>query len=120
LICLWTYGSSSSNNLYGGADAEICDHGYDSIPKVITSAKGQVFSSTQGEMIAIENALDFTASHYHACPILIYSYSLRSLTQIASSFWKSSMSDTKLRLLRTFRRALQVSTIKLVHIPGYS
>jgi len=71
-------------------------------------------------MIAIANALNFAESNYVGRLILLFSHSLSSLSQISSSHWKYSLSDTKLRLLHAFRRVCQVSTITLVHVPGHS
>ena len=70
-------------------------------------------------MAVIASALDFISSHYHGHSILLHSDSLRFLTYISSSYRKSYMWDTKLCLLRALRRACQVSTIKLVHVPGH-
>ena len=90
-ICLWTEGSFFSKDLNGGAGTAIWDRGYESIPKVITSAEGYVFSSGQTEMIAIAKALYIIASHYHGRSILLHSDSLSSFTRISSSYWQSSL-----------------------------
>jgi len=53
---------------------------------LITSTQGQVLSSTQVEIIAIMNAVDFAVSNYLGRLIFLYSDSLISLSQIPSLF----------------------------------
>jgi len=96
------------------------NQGYEFPSNLLTSAEGRVFSSTQVEMIAIAKDLDFAESNYVGRSIFSFSDSLSSLSQMSSSHWKSSLSDTKLRLLRDFRRVCQVCTATLDHPPSHS
>jgi len=105
---MWADGSFFSNDLKDGfAAAAMWVQGYES-STLITSAPSHA------------KTLNFPASDYVSRSIHLYSDSLSSLSNIFSSYWKSSLSDTKLRLLRAFRRVCQVSTSTLVDVRDHS
>ena len=71
-------------------------------------------------MISIAKDLEFSPTNYAGRSIYLYCDSFSALTYIVSSYWNSSSSDTKLHLLRSFWRACEVATIKLIQAPVHS
>jgi len=86
----------------------------------VTGVESQVNSSTQVEMIALISALEHAATHAVVRDVNIYSDSLSAWNFLNTSYWKSSLGDTKQRLRLAYCRAIQVCSVSQIHVPAHS
>jgi len=119
-IQIWTDGSFSAEDTNGGTAAIIWTQGYAHDPIKIGSVEAQVFSSTQVQMIALQQAFEYVSKYAQGEEVQIYSDSLSALTYLNSRYWQISCSDTKTRLRTAFMQACQTATIQLIHVPGHA
>jgi hypothetical protein len=84
-VQVWPDVSCIADDLNGGTADLIWHEGYDHHLTIVTSAQGQVHSSTQVEMLALATAFDYIASHFPGCTVQVYSDSKSSLNYLPCS-----------------------------------
>ena len=119
-VAIWTDASYSSQDLNGGTAELIWTESFDTALTLIASAEGNVFSSTQVEMIAIQHALENVAPHLSGRKLFLFSDTLSALTYFFTAYSKTALSDTKNRLMWAYRKACQPVQIIVVYVPEHS